>query len=134
MNNSSQSIIDSNNSSISIFDGSKPGNVDELQEIQSKPSRTLLTLILMVVMIVLQRVVWIKGCQALFTKNTSSKRNGRACNDSDIHEKEEQHNNGQCDLFDDPAQEPPVCKIRRFEMIKYSFGQEEEYVAIKEYI
>ncbi|GJW01253.1 hypothetical protein Tco_1556504 [Tanacetum coccineum] len=40
---------------------------------------------------------------------------------------------GQCDLFDDPAQELPVCKIRRFEMIKYSFGQEEEYVAIKEY-
>ncbi|GJX94846.1 hypothetical protein Tco_0349432 [Tanacetum coccineum] len=26
----------------------------------------------------------------------------------------------------------PVCKIRRFEMIKYSFGQDEEYVAIKE--
>ncbi|GKB66694.1 hypothetical protein Tco_0928106 [Tanacetum coccineum] len=48
-------------------------------------------------------------------------------------EEEEQHNNGQCDLFNDPAQEPLVCKIRRFEMIKYSFGQEEEYVAIKEY-
>ncbi|GJS37753.1 hypothetical protein Tco_0536135 [Tanacetum coccineum] len=26
----------------------------------------------------------------------------------------------------------PVCNIRRFKMIKYSFGQEEEYVAIKE--
>ncbi|GJT15938.1 hypothetical protein Tco_0874644 [Tanacetum coccineum] len=26
----------------------------------------------------------------------------------------------------------PVCNIRRFEMIKYSFGQDEEYVAIKE--
>ncbi|GKC62692.1 hypothetical protein Tco_1095290, partial [Tanacetum coccineum] len=25
-----------------------------------------------------------------------------------------------------------VCNIRRFEMIKYSFGQDEEYVAIKE--
>ncbi|GJS88806.1 hypothetical protein Tco_0771442, partial [Tanacetum coccineum] len=46
---------------------------------------------------------------------------------------EEQENEKRCDLFDDPAQEPPVCKIRRFEMIKYSFGQEEEYVAIKEY-
>ncbi|GJS18156.1 hypothetical protein Tco_0412628 [Tanacetum coccineum] len=38
-----------------------------------------------------------------------------------------------CELFDDTAQEPSICKIRRFEMIKYSFGQKEEYVAIKEY-
>ncbi|GJW94572.1 hypothetical protein Tco_0174244 [Tanacetum coccineum] len=60
-------------------------------------------------------------------------RNGRACNTNDNQEKEEQHKEGRCDLFNDPAQEPPVCKIRRFEMIKYSFGQEEEYVAIKEY-
>ncbi|GKB22774.1 hypothetical protein Tco_0862175, partial [Tanacetum coccineum] len=28
--------------------------------------------------------------------------------------------------------ELPVCNIRRLEMIKYSFGQDEEYVAIKE--
>ncbi|GJV24564.1 hypothetical protein Tco_1377259, partial [Tanacetum coccineum] len=28
--------------------------------------------------------------------------------------------------------EPPVCTIQRFEMIKYSFGQGKEYVAIKE--
>ncbi|GKG00940.1 hypothetical protein Tco_0305645, partial [Tanacetum coccineum] len=38
-----------------------------------------------------------------------------------------------CELFDDPAQEPLICKIKRFEMIKYSFKQEEEYVAIMEY-
>ncbi|GJT90767.1 hypothetical protein Tco_1079612 [Tanacetum coccineum] len=55
-------------------------------------------------------------------------RNGRACNDSDNLDKE-----GRYDLFDNPAQEPPVCKIRRFDMIKYLFGQEEEYVAVKEY-
>ncbi|GKB09914.1 hypothetical protein Tco_0843837 [Tanacetum coccineum] len=60
-------------------------------------------------------------------------KNGRACKDSDVQEDEEQHEEGRCDLFNDPAQEPPVCKIRRFEMIKYSFGREEEYVAIKEY-
>ncbi|GJW72814.1 hypothetical protein Tco_0132184 [Tanacetum coccineum] len=59
--------------------------------------------------------------------------NGRACNNNDNQEKEEQHKEGRCYLFDDPAREPPVCKIRRFEIIKYSFGQEEEYVAIKEY-
>nr|GEV51383.1 hypothetical protein [Tanacetum cinerariifolium] len=32
----------------------------------------------------------------------------------------------------DTTHNAPVCKIRRFEMIKYSFGQDEEYVAIKE--
>ncbi|GJU19021.1 hypothetical protein Tco_1146987 [Tanacetum coccineum] len=31
------------------------------------------------------------------------------------------------------AHNAPICKIRRFEMIKYSFGQDEEFVAIKEY-
>ncbi|GKB54883.1 hypothetical protein Tco_0905636 [Tanacetum coccineum] len=41
------------------------------------------------------------------------------------HEDEER-----CELFDD--HELPVCTSRRFEMIKYSFGQDEEYVAIKE--
>nr|GEX65675.1 hypothetical protein [Tanacetum cinerariifolium] len=30
------------------------------------------------------------------------------------------------------TQELPVCTVRRFEMIKYSFGQDEEYVAVKE--
>ncbi|GJQ90935.1 hypothetical protein Tco_0002074 [Tanacetum coccineum] len=30
------------------------------------------------------------------------------------------------------AHELPVCNIRRFKMIKYSFGQDEEYVAVKE--
>ncbi|GKD55905.1 hypothetical protein Tco_1289292 [Tanacetum coccineum] len=30
------------------------------------------------------------------------------------------------------AHELPICNIRRFKMIKYSFGQDEEYVAIKE--
>ncbi|GKD89482.1 hypothetical protein Tco_1364989, partial [Tanacetum coccineum] len=45
----------------------------------------------------------------------------------------EQEDKEICELFDDPTQEPSFCKIRRFEIIKYSFGQEEEYVAIKEY-
>ncbi|GKB43581.1 hypothetical protein Tco_0888523, partial [Tanacetum coccineum] len=33
---------------------------------------------------------------------------------------------------DDPTHEPPVCKIRRFKMMKYSFNANEEYIAIKE--
>ncbi|GKA98722.1 hypothetical protein Tco_0826659 [Tanacetum coccineum] len=35
-----------------------------------------------------------------------------------------------CEVFDD--HERPVCYIRRFEMVKYSFKDDEEYVAIKE--
>ncbi|GJX99023.1 hypothetical protein Tco_0356042 [Tanacetum coccineum] len=52
---------------------------------------------------------------------------------SNVQDEEEQEDKERCELFDDPAQEPPVCEIRRFEMTKYSFGQEKEYVAIKEY-
>ncbi|GJY46065.1 hypothetical protein Tco_0435128 [Tanacetum coccineum] len=49
-----------------------------------------------------------------------------------IDEDDESSNNDEerCELFDD--RELPVCTIRRFEMIKYSFEQDEEYVAIKE--
>nr|GEW40137.1 hypothetical protein [Tanacetum cinerariifolium] len=57
--------------------------------------------------------------------------NDEASNNSDVHEREEQHKK-RCNLFDDTAHNAPICKIKRFEMIKYSFGQKEEYVAIKE--
>ncbi|GJX20457.1 hypothetical protein Tco_0223134 [Tanacetum coccineum] len=33
---------------------------------------------------------------------------------------------------DDLTHEPSVCKIRRFEMMKYSFNADEEYIAIKD--
>nr|GEU46142.1 hypothetical protein [Tanacetum cinerariifolium] len=36
------------------------------------------------------------------------------------------------EIYSNETHEPPVCNIRRFEMIKYSFGNDEEYVAIKE--
>nr|GEV77125.1 hypothetical protein [Tanacetum cinerariifolium] len=36
----------------------------------------------------------------------------------------------QCELFDD--HELPVCNVRRFKMIKYSFRDDEEYVVVKE--
>ncbi|GKC19477.1 hypothetical protein Tco_1021627 [Tanacetum coccineum] len=42
----------------------------------------------------------------------------------------EHKDNERCELFDN--HERPVCNIRRFEMIKYSFGQDEEYVVVKE--
>ncbi|GKE70019.1 hypothetical protein Tco_1528091 [Tanacetum coccineum] len=54
--------------------------------------------------------------------------------DHEERENEEEHENEErCELFDNPYQETPVCNIRRFEMIKYSFGQDEKYVAIKEH-
>ncbi|GJZ89860.1 hypothetical protein Tco_0661787, partial [Tanacetum coccineum] len=51
--------------------------------------------------------------------------------DQEEREYENEHNNEErCELFNN--HELPVCTIRRFEMIKYSFGQDEEYVAVKE--
>ncbi|GJX90451.1 hypothetical protein Tco_0343777 [Tanacetum coccineum] len=47
-----------------------------------------------------------------------------------IVEDDESSNEGRCELFDN--HELPVCNIRKFEMIKYSFGDDEKYVAIKE--
>nr|GFA27770.1 hypothetical protein [Tanacetum cinerariifolium] len=41
-------------------------------------------------------------------------------------------NMGHEERRDDPTLEPSVCKIRRFEMMKYSFNADEEYIAIKE--
>ncbi|GKD80577.1 hypothetical protein Tco_1347416 [Tanacetum coccineum] len=43
-----------------------------------------------------------------------------------------QDNQGHDERRDDPTLEPSVCKIRRFEMMKYSFNVDEEYIAIKE--
>ncbi|GKE21837.1 hypothetical protein Tco_1433349 [Tanacetum coccineum] len=43
-----------------------------------------------------------------------------------------QDNQGHEERMDDPTLEPSVCKIRRFEMMKYSFNADEEYIAIKE--
>ncbi|GJV78082.1 hypothetical protein Tco_1509666 [Tanacetum coccineum] len=55
--------------------------------------------------------------------------NNNASNMSNVQEEEL---NERCNLFNNTAHNAPVCKIRRFEMIKYSFVQYEEYVAIKE--
>ncbi|GJT47598.1 hypothetical protein Tco_0973755 [Tanacetum coccineum] len=44
----------------------------------------------------------------------------------------EHEDNERYELCGNETHELPVCNIRRFEMIKYSFGQDEEYVAVKE--
>ncbi|GJR23678.1 hypothetical protein Tco_0972205 [Tanacetum coccineum] len=52
--------------------------------------------------------------------------------DQEEREYENEHEDEErCELFDN--HELPVCTVRRFEMIKYSFGQDEEYVAVKEH-
>ncbi|GKA24536.1 hypothetical protein Tco_0710569 [Tanacetum coccineum] len=38
-----------------------------------------------------------------------------------------------CKLLGIPYVKPPTCKSEKFEVVKYSFRPEEEYVAIKEY-
>ncbi|GKA01588.1 hypothetical protein Tco_0674253 [Tanacetum coccineum] len=43
-----------------------------------------------------------------------------------------QDNRGHEERRDNPTHEPSVCKIRRFEMKKYSFNANEKYIAIKE--
>ncbi|GJT03112.1 hypothetical protein Tco_0824281 [Tanacetum coccineum] len=47
-------------------------------------------------------------------------------------EEEEQYEEDRCELLGNPRQEPPVCKIGRFKVIKYSFRPGEKYIAIKE--
>ncbi|GJW84568.1 hypothetical protein Tco_0157713 [Tanacetum coccineum] len=46
--------------------------------------------------------------------------------------KNEHEDDERYELCGNETHEFPVCNIRRFEMIKYSFGQDKEYVAIKE--
>ncbi|GJZ53671.1 hypothetical protein Tco_0608556 [Tanacetum coccineum] len=45
-------------------------------------------------------------------------------------DEDEELNEERCEVFDD--HDPSICYIRRFEMVKYSFRDDEEYVAIKE--
>ncbi|GKC17388.1 hypothetical protein Tco_1014170 [Tanacetum coccineum] len=49
-----------------------------------------------------------------------------------INKDDESKDEERCELLDDTTQELPICTVRRFEMIKYSFGQDEEYVVVKE--
>ncbi|GKF51292.1 hypothetical protein Tco_0147759 [Tanacetum coccineum] len=51
-------------------------------------------------------------------------RNYEASNVGDTQENQEHKGN--------PNPEPSNCKIRRFEMMKYSFNDDEEYITIKE--
>ncbi|GKA90003.1 hypothetical protein Tco_0811815 [Tanacetum coccineum] len=57
------------------------------------------------------------------------------CNDAPfiVNEEDERSNERRCKLLGIPYIKPPTCKSEKFEVIKYSFGPEEEYVAIKEY-
>ncbi|GJU54940.1 hypothetical protein Tco_1228654 [Tanacetum coccineum] len=47
-------------------------------------------------------------------------------------EEEDQYGEDRCELLENPCQELPVCKIGSFEVIKYSFGPAQKYIAIKE--
>ncbi|GKB05719.1 hypothetical protein Tco_0833914 [Tanacetum coccineum] len=49
-----------------------------------------------------------------------------------INEEEERSKERRCKLLGIPFTKPPACKMERFEVVKYSFGPLEKYVAIKE--
>ncbi|GJS06280.1 hypothetical protein Tco_0363076 [Tanacetum coccineum] len=48
------------------------------------------------------------------------------------HGHKKEHEGKKHKLFSNPTHEPSACNVRRFEMIKYSFNADEEYVAVKE--
>ncbi|GKD23468.1 hypothetical protein Tco_1225171 [Tanacetum coccineum] len=50
-----------------------------------------------------------------------------------VNEEEERSKERRCKLLGIPYMKPPTCKSEKFEVVKYSFGPAEEYVAIKEY-
>nr|GEU92046.1 hypothetical protein [Tanacetum cinerariifolium] len=71
---------------------------------------------------------WGDASQSVINFYAWLKRNSKESNNSDVQEIEEQHKERRRDTSHNAL----VCKIKRFEMIKYSFGKNEEYVAIKE--
>ncbi|GJU01317.1 hypothetical protein Tco_1111655 [Tanacetum coccineum] len=50
-----------------------------------------------------------------------------------VNEEEERSKERRCKLLGVPYVKPPTSKIEKFEVVKYSFGPTEEYVAITEY-
>ncbi|GJR04880.1 hypothetical protein Tco_0527864 [Tanacetum coccineum] len=60
--------------------------------------------------------------------NRISGRNCVAKNVSDTQE----HKGNKHTMSSKPTHDPSICQVRRFEMIKYSFDADDEYVAIKE--
>ncbi|GJY30165.1 hypothetical protein Tco_0413660 [Tanacetum coccineum] len=50
-----------------------------------------------------------------------------------VNKEEERSKERRCKLHGIPYVKPPICKSEKFEVVKYSFGPAEEYVAIKEY-
>ncbi|GJW01812.1 hypothetical protein Tco_1557063 [Tanacetum coccineum] len=60
--------------------------------------------------------------------------NDKVGNDTSYYsnEEEEQYKEERCEFLGNPHQEPPTCKIEKFEVIKYSFGPAEKFVAIRE--
>ncbi|GJX00184.1 hypothetical protein Tco_0184097 [Tanacetum coccineum] len=56
-----------------------------------------------------------------------------ASNTQDSREHKKEHEGNKHTLYSKPTHEPSVCRVRKFEMIKYSFDADDEYVTIKEH-
>ncbi|GJW82630.1 hypothetical protein Tco_0155775 [Tanacetum coccineum] len=56
-----------------------------------------------------------------------------ASNTQDSREHKKEHEGNKHTLSFKPTHDPLVCRVRKFEMIKYSFDADDEYVTIKEH-
>nr|GEV37283.1 hypothetical protein [Tanacetum cinerariifolium] len=57
---------------------------------------------------------------------------GLVQDNASYHANNEEYKEDRCEMLKNPCQKPSVCKIKRFELIKYSFGPAENYISIKE--
>ncbi|GJT45083.1 hypothetical protein Tco_0953798 [Tanacetum coccineum] len=58
--------------------------------------------------------------------------NDLVLDNASYHDNNEEYKENRCEFLRNPRQEPLVCEIRRFEIIKYSFRSAEKYLAINE--
>nr|GEY54828.1 hypothetical protein [Tanacetum cinerariifolium] len=63
--------------------------------------------------------------------NNYGEKNADDTQDSQEHKKE--HEGNKHAESSKPTHDPTICQVRKFEIIKYSFDADDEYVAIKEY-
>ncbi|GJY34593.1 hypothetical protein Tco_0419062 [Tanacetum coccineum] len=68
---------------------------------------------------------WLKNCFENFYELEYEVKGDHEANNVSCDQEDQEHK-------DDPIPEPSNCKVRRFEMMKYSFNDKEEYITIKE--
>ncbi|GJT49875.1 hypothetical protein Tco_0976032 [Tanacetum coccineum] len=73
------------------------------------------------------------GCMTYFQDHKWNYGANNAGDTQDSQEHKKEHEGNEHTLSSKPTHDPSVCQFKRFEMIKYSFDVDDEYVAIKEH-